>query len=268
MEGREEKKSKLQVLVSTMNQTDKSLIKRMNLRGDALVINQGSDFSREEWIENGNKIEWYNFAERGVGRSRNAAWMRASGDIVLFADDDVQYKDDYIQVIQEEFKRHTDADVILFNVESTNKNRPEYQNVKFHRVHFYNYLRYGTFRIAIKRDSLWKYNIAFSLLFGGGSRYGSGEDSLFLTDCIKKKMKIYASPKKIGYVNHRESTWFSEYNEKYFYDKGALFAAISKKYVKILCLQYCIRHKNICEHLGTYKAYKYMLKGANEFEGR
>ena len=66
MEGREEKKSKLQVLVSTMNQTDKSLIKRMNLRGDALIINQGSDFSREEWIENGNKIEWYNFAERGV----------------------------------------------------------------------------------------------------------------------------------------------------------------------------------------------------------
>ena len=47
MEGREEKKSKLQVLVSTMNQTDKSLIKRMNLRGDALIINQGSDFSRE-----------------------------------------------------------------------------------------------------------------------------------------------------------------------------------------------------------------------------
>ena len=88
--------------------------------------------------------------------------------------DDLLHKDDYIQVIQEEFKRHTDADVILFNVESTNKNRPEYQNVKFHRVHFYNYLRYGTFRIAIKRDSLWKYNIAFSLLFGGGSRYGSG----------------------------------------------------------------------------------------------
>lgn len=53
-----------------------------------------------------------------------------------------------------------------------------------------------------------------------------------------------------------------------FMIKAALFAAISKKYVKILCLQYCIRHKNICEHLGTYKAYKYMLKGANEFEGR
>ena len=64
MEGREEKKSKLQVLVSTMNQTDKSLIKRMNLR----VIFQEKSGLKMETKSNGTILQ--NVEQDGAGMRR------------------------------------------------------------------------------------------------------------------------------------------------------------------------------------------------------
>ena len=40
-------------------------------------------------------IKIYSFDERGVGLSRNSALMRADADIIVFADSDVIYNDDY-----------------------------------------------------------------------------------------------------------------------------------------------------------------------------
>ena len=62
---------KLQILVSTMNQDDKSLIKRMNIHSDAIIINQTDSFSKETWNENGNNFEWYNLEERVLRRRGN-----------------------------------------------------------------------------------------------------------------------------------------------------------------------------------------------------
>ena len=70
---------------------------------------------------------------------------------------------------------------------------------------------------------------------------------------------------KIGTVNHAESTWFKGYNEKYFFDKGALFCAISKPLRKLLYLQYLLRYKNTYKELGFIKAYKCMEKGSKEY---
>lgn len=255
----------LQVLVSTMNQIDYSLISQMNINTEAIIINQCDTFSYHEWFHKNRKIEWYCFPEQGIGLSRNNALMRASGDILLFADDDVVYTDDYSQKIKEEFERCPQADIILFNVESTDPQRIEYQNRRFHKLHIFNSLRYGTVRMAVKREQLLKKNIAFSLLFGGGTTYGSGEDTLFLVESLKKGLKLYASPVLIGKTNQRGSTWFSGYHEKYFHDKGALFAGISSGFAELLCIQFCIRHRDILCGISVKTAYRYMLEGIKEF---
>ena len=77
-------------------------------------------------------------------------------------------------------------------------------------------------------------------------------------------MKIYASPKKIGYVSQDSSCWFEGYNEKYFHDKGALYYCISNKYSKLLCLQFLLRkRKKVCENIDIIRAYKLMVSGIN-----
>ena len=68
--------------------------------------------------------------------------------------------------------------------------------------------------------------------------FGSGEATLFLQDCIRSGIKIYKSPIKVADVRQDTSTWFSGYNEKYYKDKGALFAAALPN----LCYCYALIH--------------------------
>ena len=225
---------KLQVLVSTMHQKDYSLLDRMNIQTDAIVINQCDEYRFEEFEHKGKKIKWYSMKERGIGLSRNTALMRSEGDILLFADDDVVYEDGYEEIVLSAFKKNTKSSLIVFNLQSQNPERPEYIDSKDHKLKITNCLKYGAFRIAIRKESIVKENITYSLLFGGGARYSAGEDNLFITHCIQAGLICRASKEHIGTVKQEVSTWFSGYGEKYFMDRGSLFAALYHRGAKLM----------------------------------
>lgn len=216
----------LQVLVATMHQTDCSLLEKMNIQSDAIVVNQCDRNEFEEFNYHGHKIRFLSFAERGVGLNRNNALMRATADIVLFADDDMVYVDNYPSLVIKEFESNPKADVILFGLESLNQDRPLLEISARQKVSRREALKYGCARIAARRERLLLRNIWFSHLFGGGAKYSSGEDTIFLQDCIKRGLKIYKSPAKIAYVQQEGSSWFKGYDDKYYFDKGVLMATI------------------------------------------
>ena len=139
------------------------------------------------------------------------------------------------------------------------------QNKKNKRLCFFNLLRYSSQRIAFKKKSIEKYNIKFNTLFGAGAKYESGEDTLFLVSALKNNLKIYSSTKNIGTVYNNSSTWFKGYNEKYFYDKGALFTAINERIRMLLILQYLLRHREICKNIKFFKALKLMIQGSKDY---
>ena len=60
-------------------------------------------------------------------------------------------------------------------------------------------------------------------MFGPGGIYSHGEDTLFIVDSLKKGLKVYGVNVLIGSASNSSSTWFNGYDEKYFFDKGALF---------------------------------------------
>lgn len=255
----------IEVLVSTMNQKDLSIIDKMNLRGKAIIINQCDSHAYIE-SKSDPRIRMYSFAERGVGISRNNALMRSTADICIMADDDVTYVDNYEEIVSRAFRENPEADMIFFNVPSTNKSRDNIKIVKNQRIRFYNCLKYGTFNIAFRREKILKANSYFSLLFGGGAKYGSGEDSLFIIDCLKKGLKIFSNTAKIAEVSHAESTWFHSYNEKYFFDRGALYAAISKRYAFILIMQFALMKYSLYKEDADFRtAVAMMFRGRNEF---
>lgn len=258
----------LQVLVSTMNQTDHGILEKMNIQSEAIFINQCEQNKFEEFFYNGNRIRFLSFAERGVGLSRNNALMRATADICLMADDDMIYQDGYRDLVINAFKANPTADIILFNV-PIHKNDGEtiIKIKKNKRVRFYNSLKYGTVNIAFKTNTIKKNNIFFSLLFGGGARYGSGEDTLFIIESLKNKLKIYSNPTVIANIQEGESTWFSGYNEKYFYDRGALFQAICGSPLSyILMIQFLIRKRKLyIDNLNVQTALREMRKGQKDY---
>ena len=253
----------IQVLVATMNQADHFLIEKMNVKTKCIVANQCDRNSVEFFNYKGNEIAYYNFTERGVGLNRNNALMRANADICLFADDDMVYLDNYCDVVEKAFEENPQADVCIFNLVGRDTGKDKIK--KKHRVYWYNYLRYGTARIAVRLSSIKKNGIFFNQCFGGGTEYCHGEDNLFLHSCLKNGLKIVAVPTYIASLTEeRESSWNRGYNDKYLRDQGALYFLISRRWWRLLCLQDAIRH---CQVYGRsiYKAYKLMRIGAKEF---
>lgn len=253
---------KLQVLVSTMHQTDHSLLEKMNIQSDAIVINQCDHDCIERFTFRGHDILWMSMKERGVGLSRNNALMRASGDVLLFADDDVVYTDNYEEKIIKSFENNPQLELIVFNLESQNPDRPEAIVEKEYRLHWYNSLKFGAFRIAIRQASIRKANVFFSLLFGGGARYQSGEDTLFIIQCLKKGIRGLASSAVIGTVQQDESTWFKGFDETYFFDKGVLMRQCFGPWAKILLIALLMKNGRQTQALGLKKALGCAFKGA------
>jgi len=252
-----------------MHQKDLSIVDKMNIQTDAIVVNQTDEHAFFELQKNEKNIKMYSFQERGIGLSRNNALLRSSADICLIADDDMVYEDGYEEIVINQFKKNPKADMILFNVPIHQSNGVTKVKVRKNgRVRLHNGLKYGTVNFAFKRESILKENMSFSLLFGA-ARYGSGEDSLFLVDMLRNKLKIYSSTKVIANITEeeRESSWFNGFDEKYFYDRGALFRAIGGKLSILLIFQFLLRHKkSYVNRLGFKKAYMLMLKGNKEFK--
>ncbi len=256
---------KVQVLASVMDQTMEHLTRQMRLQSDAVIINQCDRLGYEEMACQGGLVRFYSFPDRGVGRSRNEAILRADGDICLFSDEDIVYEPGYAQAVISEFERNHDADMILFNV-MVQEERQTYCITERKKVHWYNCGRYGAVSFAVRRDSLTASGVTFSLLFGGGARYGSGEDSLFLKEFMRKGYKVYTAPVTIGReVREGESTWFAGYNDKFFFDRGVLYHYLYGRLAAPMALRFLLAHRGkLCGELSLKEAYSLMKKGIRQ----
>ena len=235
--------SRVQVLVAAMHQTDHSLPEKMNLRCDAIIGNQ-CDHNAVETVPYGeHSVMYLHFAERGLALNRNNALIHANAEFCLLADDDMVYCDDYVSIVENAFDERPDADVLIFNIIEPVPTR--YIIKKEQRVNYLNYLRYGSVRIAFRLRSIRENAISFNQCFGAGSARGFGEDNLFLTACLKNKLRVVAVPLALAELTEeRESTWFKGYDAKYLNNKGLLFRAVSRRWYPLLCLQDALRrHK-------------------------
>ena len=114
---------RVEVLASVMNQSIDRIVEEMNLSSDAVIINQCDSLGYEERKKAEGRIRFYSFPERGIGRSRNEAILRAQGDICLFSDEDIVYEPGYAEKIVKEFERNSKAHMILFNIQVEEERR-------------------------------------------------------------------------------------------------------------------------------------------------
>ena len=165
-------------------------------------------------------------------------------------------------------EKHPDADMIVFSMECT-KNGSVFRKVfnKDGRLGLKGGLKNGTCVFSVRRESLAKANIWFSTLFGGGTAFAHGEDTLFFL-AARRKMRIYGSSYSLGYCAKDTSTCFSGYNEKYFFDQGVLYAAAFGRLAFPMALQFCIRkRKKYGEEMDAVSAFREMKKGIAAYNG-
>ena len=258
--------SEVQVLVAAMDEGGVTLARRLGITTDAVIGCQCDKNGVERESDGDCEIVTYYSTERGVGRNRNVALSHATAEFCLIADDDMRYAEGYGETVEKAFSSHHEADVIIFNVDEPRRKKP-YVIKKPFRVGWMNFMRFATFRFAIRTASIREKGILFHLDFGGGTRYAHGEDSIFLADCLRSGLRILALPVTVATLTYtRESTWFEGFYDKYFNDQGALYAAISRRHYRFLCLQDTLRHrKKYSVHGGVGENYKMMIAGAKLF---
>ncbi len=255
---------RLEMLISGVNVFPEDLLDKMKPECDAVLVNQCDRDGRDEMEWSGHSIKVYNRTERGVGRSRNLALANASGDILLFSDEDIRYDAGYAADILKTFAEHPEADLILFNVNVCAERRT-YWNESFKPVRWYNCGRYPAYSIAVRKAALDKTGVMYSELFGGGAKYSNGEDSLFLKQCADRGMKMFASEVVIGEEEPRESTWFNGYTEKFFFDRGVLFAFLYGNTAWIWALRFVLTKKEMFkDEIGRKQAYNLIRKGIRQ----
>lgn len=259
---------KVEVLASAVEQDAAELAAKMNIHTDAVLVNQCGRYDYEEVPVADGVVKCLSMPERGVGLSRNTALLHAQGDICLFSDEDIVLADDYEQKILQAYQELPDADMILVNVK-VSPSRRTYWNEDIHRISFRNYGRYPAYSITAKRDALRRANVYYSVLFGGGAKYSNGEDSLFLRDCLRAGLTIYAHTNCIGEETERESTWFSGYHEKFFKDRGVLYHFLYGKLALILSFRFLWVHREeMCRDIPLKKAFALMRVGIREGKGQ
>lgn len=254
---------KLELLISAVNAEPEKLIEKMKVTSNAVLINQCGRNSEEQFAG----VRVFCFDEKGVGKSRNRAIENSMADIILFSDDDIVYDEGYEERVISEFEKHPEADALFFNVRVC-ESRRTYWNEDFKRVHIWNGGRYPAYSIAVKRDAIMQAKVRYSTYFGGGAKYSCGEDSLFIKDCLKAGIKMYRTDVQIGEEEPREngeSTWFNGYDEKYFFDRGVLYAKLYGVLAGLMGLRYVYVKKNVmCKNIFWKKAYKLLRKGIKE----
>lgn len=254
----------LQVLVAAMHQKDHSLPEKMNIQSDVIVANQCDWDSIERFTRQGHEVIYLNRNQRGVGLNRNQALLQATADICLIADEDVVYYDGYAKSVEDAYRRHPDADVIIFDMRILT-NEGEISNI-IKREEFVGkkaLARYGTVRISFRTESIKRKNIYFHRMFGGGTPHSNGEDTIFLSDCADRGLKVLTCPVTLGEVHNYSSTWFQGYDDKYFYDRGVLFAYLHPVIAKPLCLYHVVKHRRKYGSYGIKQAILKMWEGCS-----
>lgn len=257
----------IQVLVATMRQKDFSKVNQMNIKSDVIFANQADRTAYDCKQFDDFVAKMITTETKGVGVNRNLALLYATGDILLLADDDMVYAENYQDMVRSAFGKHPGADAIIFNIETIGAETHRRKNKRDSKVAIYNALNYGAARIAVRRQSLIRERIAFSVCFGGGCQYSAGEDSLFICDMLRHGFNIYTSSDVIATVNQSTSTWFRGYTEKYFYDKGVFYKAAFKHFPMLMCLQDLVRHRNIykASKMSSIEIFQLMKKGVSEY---
>lgn len=239
-----------------MFEKDYSLLDRMRINSDAVVVNQTNSESKSVFEYNGNNIVWINSLERGLSKSRNLGLKYCSSDIVLLADNDEVLCDNYSDTVNKEFSLQKKADLIIFNLQPIDSWNKWVFNKKRKRLHKFNIMKYGSPRIAFKRQKLASFGINFNENFGAGTENGGGEDSLFLNDVLKNHLICCSSPNFIGKIFDNKSTWFVGYNYEYFCKIGIFLNEMFPHFRRLIKLLYLLKHFKKTKDIGFKTALK------------
>ena len=257
------------VLLSAMHLEDHSLLEELNIKSDAVVINQCDKDEVRDIKEGGRRILFLSVKDRGLSKSRNEAIRQSDaggfGDVCIFCDNDCVYEEGAASQIETAFDRNPQADIIVFFIKRPEKSEPVLK--KEGPLSYIGAIKIFSPEIAFRRSSLMDRGLFMDEDFGAGARYMMGEENIFLFKAKQMGLKVVYVPLQIAYLKENESTWFKGYTDDYFKSRGAGYRAMAGRLSFLLIWQFAIRKYSLYKaDNGFWRALRMMNAGVREYE--
>ena len=192
-----------------------------------LIVNQTEE--NKLLVSDFPSIRVINSFEKGLSKSRNLALKNVIGKIVLIADDDVIYMNDFDTKIIQAYNQYDNKAVISFCIEKPNgllfKKYSPNAKKNLSLMELFNVL---SIEISLNKLILDKLGITFDENFGLGSEFQMGEEAVFLSDIKNKNQQIAFVPSVIVIHSEISSTEKIDFSKRY-YVQGAFLTKVLKE---------------------------------------
>ncbi len=222
----------LQVLIPCLEQTlesIQSLCSFFHIDSDAVFCNQCGKDQIDSFSFHGHTVTVHSVSWKGVSKARNYLIANCSADIGVFIDDDCILSVGYSQAVLKAYEDCSGAVAIRFNTTREHWNPVHAEAHTFRRAKFKDLSSFGMWGFSFRTAAFQKLGVSFDEHLGAPNYLYNGEDSVFLFDVCKATKEIYAHPFFLCSVEEtRESTWFGNYEERYYVTKGYVYTHLYK----------------------------------------
>lgn len=178
-----------------------------------------------------------NSFEKGLSRSRNLGIKNAVGKLILIADDDVIFMENFQKKIIKSYNENQNATVICF--QTITKKGDLYSNYlkKKKELNSRKIRKVLSVEVTCKAEDLRKNNCSFNELFGLGSKFQDSETFFFLRSIKYKRLNVFFQPSVI--VKHESfSSSDDACSDRVIYARMAGFYKTSGIVAYLLLLKY------------------------------
>jgi len=182
----------LEILISTMNRKDLSFLEKMFPVLDLeqyqlLIINQTK--LDEDLVSDVEGIRVINSREFGLSKSRNLAIENATGDILVIADDDIEYLPNFKKTILEAYEKYNQASLISFQyLDKHSALSKIYPKKEGYIKHTKQYL--SSVEMTFKASHIQEHKLRFNVDFGLGAKFVCAEEQLLRHEVISRGLKV------------------------------------------------------------------------------
>ncbi|ASG04745.1 MULTISPECIES: glycosyltransferase [Vibrio] len=178
----------IEVLVSTLNDGLLGITIDSSLRYTIVhQISKPENLNKyDAFVEKLDNVNYVRSFDTGLSKSRNLALENAIGDFLWIMDDDVNIYPDAYEKLNEKIEVYPDVDMFILNHSSSGES--EKNDVKERLLHWKDIASISSIDMLVKRSSLGM--IRFDEELGLGTPYPSGEEYIFSSDFLKRKLKI------------------------------------------------------------------------------
>jgi glycosyltransferase involved in cell wall biosynthesis len=171
---------KLTVGYSVLADRAKNITPPQNADWELLIITQGGEAAKRF-----PQAKQLSLETTGVAKSRNAAIENASGEYLVFADDDIVFSERGLQEAITYLDQNQDVSLVLCRASDTEgklrKNYPQEIEV----LGLFNSAKAATYEMIVRVADVKRLGVRFDERFGAGVENYLGDEYIFIVDLIR-----------------------------------------------------------------------------------